>query len=148
MNIKLLSGALGAEISGINLNDSSKENYERINALLLEHKVIFFRNQNITQEEQIALAENWGPLETHAYVKGVDKHPEIVRIVKTKDEKNQWGENWHTDVSYNVKPTKAVILKSIKIPPVGGDTCFSNMELAWETLDLSLIHISEPTRPY
>ena len=135
MNVKLLSGALGAEISGINLKDSSKENYERINALLLEHKVIFFRNQNITQEEQIALAENWGPLETHAYVKGVDKHPEIVRIVKTKDEKNQWGENWHTDVSYNVKPTKAVILKSIKIPPVGGDTCFSNMELAWETLD-------------
>ena len=135
MNAKLLSGALGAEISGINLKDSSKENYERINALLLEHKVIFFRNQNITQEEQIALAENWGPLETHAYVKGVDKHPEIVRIVKTKDEKNQWGENWHTDVSYNVKPTKAVILKSIKIPPVGGDTCFSNMELAWETLN-------------
>ena len=135
MEVKLLSGALGAEISGINLKDSSKENYERINALLLEHKVIFFRSQDITQEEQIALAKNWGPLENHAYVKGLDKHPEIVRIVKTKDEKNQWGENWHTDVSYNVKPTKAVILKSIKIPPVGGDTCFSNMELAWETLD-------------
>jgi taurine dioxygenase len=135
MYIKLLSGALGAEISGIDLKDSSKENYERINNLLLEHKVIFFRNQDITHEEQIALAQNWGPLENHAYVKGLDKHPEIVRIVKTKEEKNQWGENWHTDVSYNVKPTKAVILKSIKIPPVGGDTCFSNMELAWETLD-------------
>ena len=135
MYIKLLSGALGAEISGIDLKDSSKENYERINNLLLEHKVIFFRNQDISHEEQIALAQNWGPLENHAYVKGLDKHPEIVRIVKTKEEKNQWGENWHTDVSYNVKPTKAVILKSIKIPPVGGDTCFSNMELAWETLD-------------
>ena len=135
MDVKLLSGALGAEISGIDLKDSSKENYERINDLLLEHKVIFFRNQDITHKEQIALAQNWGPLENHAYVKGLDKHPEIVRIVKTKEEKNQWGENWHTDVSYNVKPTKAVILKSIKIPPVGGDTCFSNMELAWETLD-------------
>jgi taurine dioxygenase len=135
MEVKLLSGALGAEISGIDLKDSSKENYKKINTLLLEHKVIFFRNQNITQKEQIALAENWGPLEHHAYVKGLDKHPEIVRIVKTKEEKNQWGENWHTDVSYNVKPTKAVILKSIKIPPVGGDTCFSNMELAWDTLD-------------
>jgi taurine dioxygenase len=135
MKIKLLSGALGAEISGIDLKDSSKENYERINNQLLEHKVIFFRNQDITHEEQIALAQNWGPLENHAYVKGLDKHPEIVRIVKTKEEKNQWGENWHTDVSYNIKPTKAVILKSIKIPPVGGDTCFSNMELAWETLD-------------
>jgi taurine dioxygenase len=135
MEVKLLSGALGAEISGIDLKDSSKKNYEKINSLLLEHKVIFFRNQDITQEEQIALAENWGPLENHAYVKGLDKHPEIVRIIKTKEEKNQWGENWHTDVSYNVKPTKAVILKSIKIPPVGGDTCFSNMELAWETLN-------------
>ena len=135
MEVKLLSGALGAEISGIDLKDSSKENYEIINNLLLEHKVIFFRNQDITNKEQIALAQNWGPLENHAYVKGLDKHPKIVRIIKTKDEKNQWGENWHTDVSYNVKPTKAVILKSIKIPPVGGDTCFSNMELAWETLD-------------
>jgi len=140
MDVKLLSGALGAEISGIDLKDSSKENYKQINNLLLEHKVIFFRNQDITPEEQIALAQNWGPLENHAYVKGLDEHPEIVRIVKTKEEKNQWGENWHTDVSYNVKPTKAVILKSIKIPPVGGDTCFSNMELAWETLDEEIKH--------
>ena len=138
MDVKLLSGALGAEISGITLKDSSKKNYEIINNLLLEHKVIFFRDQNISQEEHIALAQNWGPLENHAYVKGLEKHPEIVRIIKTKDEKNQWGENWHTDVSYNSKPTKAVILKSVKIPPVGGDTCFSNMELAWETLDKNI----------
>ena len=135
MEIKLLSGALGAEITGIDLKDTSDENFKKINDLLLEHKVIFFRNQPITNEEQIALAEKFGPLETHAYVKGLDKHPEIVRIIKGEEEKNQWGENWHSDVSYNEKPTKAVILKSLKIPPVGGDTCFSNMELAWETLD-------------
>ena len=140
MEVKLLSGALGAEIVGIDLKDSSEENYKKINNLLLEHKVIFFRDQDITHEEQIALAQNWGPLENHAYVKGLDRYPEIVRIVKTKEEKNQWGENWHTDVSYNTKPTKAVILKSIKIPPVGGDTCFSNMELAWETLDEEIKH--------
>ena len=133
--IKLLSGALGAEIVGIDLTDISDENFKKINNLLLEHKVIFFRDQPITKEQQIALAEKFGPLETHAYVKGLDNYPEIVRIIKGKEEKNQWGENWHSDVSYNSKPTKAVILKSIKIPPVGGDTCFSNMELAWETLD-------------
>ena len=138
MEIKLLSGALGAEISGIDLKDTSDENINKINDLLLEHKVIFFRNQKITEEEHMALAEKFGPLETHAYVKGLDKFPEIVRIIKAEDEKNQWGENWHSDVSYNVKPTKAVILKSIKIPPVGGDTMFANMELAWETLDESI----------
>ena len=133
--IKLLSGALGAEIKGIDLTNVSNNNFKKINDLLLEHKVIFFRDQPITKEQQIALGEKFGPLETHAYVKGLKDYPEIVRIVKGKEEKNQWGENWHSDVSYNFKPTKAVILRSIKIPPVGGDTCFSNMELAWETLD-------------
>ena len=135
MEIKLLSGALGAEIKGIDLKDTSDKNFKIINDLLLEHKVIFFRGQILSQEQHIALAEKFGPLETHAYVKGLDEYPEIVRIIKAEDEKNQWGENWHSDVSYNYKPTKAVILKSIKIPPVGGDTCFSNMELAWDTLD-------------
>ena len=135
MDIKLLSGAIGAEISGINLKDSSDKNFKTINDLLLEHKVIFFRNQEITTEEHKSLARKFGPLEKHAYVKGRENHPEIVRIIKDPNEKNQWGENWHSDVSYNVKPTKAVILKSVKIPPVGGDTVFSNMELAWETLD-------------
>jgi taurine dioxygenase len=135
MQVKLLSGALGAEISGVNLQDTSDKNFEVINNLLLEHKVIFFRNQNITEEEQLKLASHFGPIERHAYVKGLDQYPEIVRIIKKPNEKNQWGENWHSDVSYNLKPTKAVILKSIKIPPVGGDTMFANMELAWETLD-------------
>ena len=138
MDIKLLSGALGAEISGVNLKDTSLKNFEIINNLLLEHKVIFFRRQNITPEEQLTLASRFGPIEQHAYVKGLDEYPEIVRIIKKPDEKNQWGENWHSDVSYNVKPTKAVILKSIKIPPVGGDTMFANMELAWETLDVNI----------
>jgi len=135
MDVKLLAGALGAEVNGLSLKDSSNQNFKKINDLLLQHKVIFFRNQKITTEEHKALARNFGPLEKHAYVKGREKHPEIVRIIKEANEKNQWGENWHSDVSYNMKPTKAVILKSVKIPPVGGDTVFSNMELAWETLD-------------
>ena len=109
MEIKLLSGALGAEIKGVDLKDTSNENFKKINNLLLEHKVIFFRDQLISEKEHIALAEKFGPLETHAYVKGLNNFPEIVRIIKAEDEKNQWGENWHSDVSYNIKPTKAVI---------------------------------------
>ena len=135
MVVKLLSGALGAEVSGIDLKDSSEKNFKVINNLLLEHKVIFFRNQKITPEEQLSLAKCFGPLEKHIYVKGRKEYPEIVRIIKGPNEKHQWGETWHTDVSYNVKPTKVIILKSIKVPPVGGDTMYSNMEIAWETLD-------------
>ena len=72
MDIKLLSGALGAEISGINLKDSSLENWNLINNLLLEHKALFFRDQDISSEEQINLAKRFGPLERHIYVKGRD----------------------------------------------------------------------------
>ena len=135
MEIKLLSGALGAEVNGIDLKNSSNENCLKINKLLLENKVLFFRDQNISPEEQINLAKFFGPLERHIYVKGRDKYPEIVRIIKGPNEKHQWGETWHTDVSYNIKPTKVIILRSVKIPPVGGDTMFSNMEVAYETLD-------------
>ena len=78
MDIKLLSGALGAEIDGIDLKDTTKENFNKINEFLLEHKVIFFRNQNITAEEQLSLARHFGPLEKHVYVKGREDYPEIV----------------------------------------------------------------------
>ena len=135
MEVKLLSGALGAEIKGINLKEVNLDNFKIVNDLLLEHKVIFFRNQHITPEEHIKLAKLFGPVEEHAYVKGLEDYPQITRLIKDAEEKNQWGEGWHSDVSYNITPTKAVILKSIKIPPVGGDTVFSNMELAWDTLD-------------
>ena len=52
--------------------------------------------------------------------------------------KNNWGEGWHSDVSYNPQPTLAVILKSVEIPPIGGDTMFSNMELAYDTMKSDL----------
>ena len=134
MDVKLLSGALGAEISGISLNNINKEIFSTVNELLLEHKVIFFRDQNITPEEQIRFAKFFGPIEEHAYVKGREGYPEITRLIKGAEEKNQWGEGWHSDVSYNVNPTKAVILKSIKIPPVGGDTAVSYTHLTLPTI--------------
>tara|TARA_Y100000590_G_scaffold221276_1_gene250409 strand:+ start:565 stop:1395 length:831 start_codon:yes stop_codon:yes gene_type:complete len=135
MKIELLSGACGAEIEGIDLRDTSKENIKLIKNLLLDHKVIFFRNQKMTHQEHIDFSKCFGPIEKHAYVKGLPEFPEILRIIKEPYEKNNWGENWHSDVSYNLEPTLAVVLKSVKIPPVGGDTMFANMELAWETLD-------------
>ena len=138
MQAELIAGALGAEIKGISLKDSSSENWKKINELMLEHKVLFFRDQNISPIEQINLAKRFGPLEKHVYVKGLDEHPEILRIKKGASEKHQWGETWHTDVSYNANPTKVIILRSRKIPPVGGDTMFSNMQLAYETLDVDI----------
>jgi len=80
MDIRLLSGALGAEVEGIDLKDSSKENFKVINNLLLEHKVIFFRNQNITAEELLTLGKHFGPLEKHVYVKGREDYPKLLEL--------------------------------------------------------------------
>ena len=69
MEVELLSGACGAEISSIDLRDISTSNLKVIKDLLFEHKVIFFRNQDITHQEQINLSKCFGPIEEHAYVK-------------------------------------------------------------------------------
>ena len=81
MEINLLSGALGAEIKGISLKDTSKENWEKINSLMLEHKVVFFRDQDISSDEQMELAKHFGPLEKHVYVKARKNYPEILIII-------------------------------------------------------------------
>ena len=91
MDLELLSGACGAEISGLNLRDTSKKNINKIKDLLLEHKVIFFRNQEISQQDHINLSKCFGSIEKHAYVKGLPEYPEILRIVKEPHEKNNWG---------------------------------------------------------
>ena len=65
MEIKLVSGALGGEVKGIDFKDSSLENWKKINNLLLEHKALFFRDQDITSEEQINLAKHFGIRKTH-----------------------------------------------------------------------------------
>ena len=135
MNVDLVSGALGVEVINFDLNYLNNKNFEEINNLLLEHKVVFFRNQSLTLEKFIEIASMFGPVEEHAYVKGIEKYPQITRIIKAANEKNQWGEGWHSDVSYDLTPSKVIMLKSLKIPPIGGDTVFSNMELALETLD-------------
>ena len=135
MNVDLVTGALGAEVINFDLNYLNNKNFEEINNLLLEHKVVFFRNQSLTLEKFIKIASMFGPVEEHAYVKGIEKYPQITRIIKAANEKNQWGEGWHSDVSYDLTPSKVIMLKSLKIPPIGGDTVFSNMELALETLD-------------
>ena len=84
MELELLSGACGAEIAGIDLRITSDDNIKIIKDLLFEHKVIFFRNQDITHQEQIDLSKCFGPIEKHAYVKGLSKYPEIFSMSKVR----------------------------------------------------------------
>ncbi|MGB0582584.1 MAG: TauD/TfdA dioxygenase family protein, partial [Limisphaerales bacterium] len=96
-----ISGALGAEITGINLAENhSDEVTAQIREALLEHQVIFFRGQEFTPEQQIRFAQRFGQLEEHDFVKGLPDHPEIIRVVREADETSKnFGGNWHSDVT-------------------------------------------------
>ncbi|MED3624445.1 taurine dioxygenase [Neobacillus thermocopriae] len=134
-NVKPLSPIIGAEIEGIDLSKPlSPELKEELNEALLEWKVIFFRDQKITSEQQIAFARNFGELEVHPFYQAPeDRSEEVVQF--HRNQKNPGFENvWHHDVSFREKPAKAAVLRLIEAPPVGGDTIWADMGAAYDNL--------------
>jgi len=134
IEVKPLAGALGAEISGADLKHVDDEMFSEIQAAWLEYLIVFFRDQDITPEEQIVFAKRFGEIHHHPFMKGMEEHPEILEIVKEEGDTRAFGETWHTDQMFNPKPAKATILYAKETPAVGGDTMFANMYLAYETL--------------
>ena len=134
IDVKPIAGALGAEISTVDLGNLDDETFKEIEAAWLEHLVVFFREQTITPEQQIAFARRFGEIHHHPFMKGMDDHPEILEIVKEEGDTKAFGEVWHTDQMFNPKPAKATILYAKETPDAGGDTLFANMYLAYDTL--------------
>ena len=132
--IKRLSPSIGAELLEIDLKrpltDSLK--YEIYQALLV-YKVIFFRNQDLTIEEHLDFAKNFGELEIHPFASNDEQYPEVLKI--THNEKNKGRENtWHSDVTWRLEPSLGSILRMKESPKVGGDTLFADMYAAYEDL--------------
>jgi len=132
--IKRLSPSIGAELLEIDLKrpltDSLK--YEIYQALLV-YKVIFFRNQDLTIEEHLDFAKNFGELEIHPFANNDEQYPEVLKI--THNEKNKGRENtWHSDVTWRLEPSLGSILRMKESPKVGGDTLFADMYAAYEDL--------------
>src|ERR1700674_5549683 len=134
IEVKPLAGALGAEISGVDLKRVDDETFAELHKAWLEYLVVFFRDQKLDAEEQIAFAKRFGEIHHHPFIKGMDEHPEILEIIKEEGDTRAFGEVWHTDQMFNPKPAKATILYAKETPSVGGDTMFANMYLAYETL--------------
>jgi taurine dioxygenase len=135
-----VSGVLGAEISGVDLGeDLSDQTIAEIRAALLEHLVIFFRDQShITPKQQARFAERFGALVDYPMVKGLEDTPHVIPVVKLPEEKINFGGLWHTDTTYLQEPPLGSILLAREIPPTGGDTEFANMYLAYEALSPAL----------
>jgi taurine dioxygenase len=128
---------IGAELFNVNLGDASRDDalFAEIKALLLQHKVLFLRDQDITRAEHVAFARRFGELEDHP-VAGTDpEHPGLVRIYKSLDSKPEHYENaWHTDATWRECPPMGCVLRCIEGPEVGGDTIWANMVVAYERL--------------
>jgi taurine dioxygenase len=134
IEVKPIAGALGAEITGVDLGEVDQEIFAEIHAAWLQHLVVFFRDQSITPSQQIAFAQRFGEIHHHPFMQGMPDHPDILEIIKEEGDSKAFGEVWHTDQMFNPKPAKATILYAKETTDAGGDTLFTNMYLAYETL--------------
>jgi taurine dioxygenase len=134
IKVEPASGALGAEISGVNLAALDEETADEIYSAWLEHHVLFFRDQRLTPAGQEVFTRRFGELDTYPFIAPLEDHPHVIPIIKEKDTKVNFGGGWHSDMSYQEKPVKATCLYAIEVPERGGDTLFANMTKAYDAL--------------
>ena len=128
---------IGAEIGNVSLAAAAVDDglLAEIRALLLKHRVLFFRDQDISRAEHVAFARRFGELEDHPVAGSDPEHPGLVRIYKSPDSPNDRYENaWHTDATWRETPPFGSVLRCVECPPVGGDTMWANMVEAYERL--------------
>ena len=135
LEIRRIAGALGAEIHGVALDgDLEAETVAAIRQALLDHLVIFFREQSLSPDRFMALARRFGRPIEYPFVRGIEGFPEIIQVAKLEQETVNFGGIWHSDTTYLERPPMGTMLVAREVPPVGGDTLFANQYLAYEAL--------------
>jgi taurine dioxygenase len=132
-----LTANIGAELSNINLGDAARDDdlFAEVRALLLAHKVLFLRDQDISRADHVAFARRFGELEDHPVVGSDPDHPGLVRIYKDLSSPPEHYENaWHCDATWRDAPPFGSVLRCVECPPVGGDTIWANMVQAYADL--------------
>ncbi|GBE42016.1 alpha-ketoglutarate-dependent taurine dioxygenase [bacterium BMS3Bbin10] len=147
LDIRPIAGALGVEIGGVDLSrDLPDGTIAEIRRALLDHLVIFFRDQDITPDQHLAFARRFGETVEYPLVKGLEGYPEITTIVKLEHEKLNFGGLWHADTTYLEEPPMGAILVARELPPCGGDTLFANMVMAHEALSEGMKNLLAPLK--
>ena len=135
IDVRPVSGALGAEVEGV---DASREVPDEVVAevrrAFLEHLVIVLRGQKLEPGNQRAFARRFGRPVIYPFVKGVEGFPEVTPVIKSEQDRTNFGGIWHSDTTYLPKPPLGSMLYAREVPPAGGDTEFANMYLAWNRL--------------
>ena len=140
LDVQRLTGSLGAEIHGISLEKAGPREAEAILALLMEHQVLFFPEQFLTQPAHIAFGRLFGKLEGHPNVVGTSDASEIFEL---RASKGAVADEWHSDLTCQAQPSVMAILNMVKCPPVGGDTMWTNQYKAYDELSPPLQELCE-----
>jgi taurine dioxygenase len=139
LQIEPASPALGCEISGVDLSTPlSAATVGAICQALLAYGVVFFRDQNLSPAQQLAVAGHFGVPDEYPFVKGLPGFPTVTPVVKLPEETINFGGLWHSDTTYMARPPMATLLHAKELPPLGGDTLFANMYLAFDSLSAGL----------
>ena len=135
ITVRRVSGAIGAEIGGVNLSQElSADAVEVLRRALLDHLVIVLRGQDLTPARYMRFAESFGAPMEYPMLRGLEGFPMITEVIKREHETQNFGGVWHSDTTYLEQPPMGTMLLAREVPPVGGDTVFANQYLAYETL--------------
>jgi len=133
--IRPIAGAIGAELYGVTLSDDLPgEIISAIRQALLDHLVIFFRDQDLPPVRLLGFARRLGTPIEYPFLRGIEGFPEIINVAKFEHETVNFGGVWHSDTTYLEEPPMATLLVAREVPEAGGDTLFANQYLAYETL--------------
>lgn len=146
ITVKPVGGYLGAEIEGANLATLDDETFGEIRRAFADHSVIFFKNQDLTALQWESFGARFGELSITSYVPplpGTTKVQHFVREAGHKWGDRNFGDNWHADQTIRERPNLIAGLYSVESPPMGGDTMFSSLYAAYETLSPALQNILE-----
>ena len=130
-----LADRVGAEVRGVDLRAVDGAALDALKELVWDKGVAVLRDQSLSPEDHIALANRWGGIDINNYFPLEGEHPEIAIVGKTPEQTTNIGGGWHTDHSYDQVPAMGSILVARTLPPKGGDTLFIHMGEAYDSLD-------------
>ena len=135
IKVKPVTARIGAEIEGVDLSKPlNQQTFSEVHQALMDHCVLFFRDQELDHESHKAFGRLFGELHVHPAIPGPEGHPEILPIHADDKSKYIAGDTWHSDVSCDAEPPLGSILHLKTVPEFGGDTLFSNMYAAYDAL--------------
>jgi taurine dioxygenase len=138
MKINPFSPGCGAVISGVQLAHLSDEDCGQLRQAFDDHGLLFFRDQQLSEEDHLAFANRWGKIVLNKFFKPVEGFPDIAEVRKEKHQEMNIGGGWHADHSYDPEPALGSILVARALPETGGDTCFADLCSAFDALSPGL----------